>query len=126
MEFPLGKPYDGDRSEPCDLIVRASLGIDHHTELYVPYIEKGSRTTVFAYTGKFSYPIDVRYEVESGSGFLNFFDHDGNYLRNQPLEQGSRGTLLAGENYEYMTFGGRMTVLESDNGVVDDEVYGDV
>ncbi len=125
MEFPAGRHFEGDRNEPCDLIVRASLGVDHHTEPYEPFIEKGSRTTVLEYTGVFSYAVDVRYEVERGSGFLNFFDQDGNYVDHQKLEVGSRDTLKAGEKYEYVATGGLITILEGDKGE-EEVVYGDV
>jgi hypothetical protein len=113
MELPLGKGFESDRSEPLDSIVRASLGIDHDT---VPHIDGGKERTVFAFTGKFKYPIDVLYEVTKGKGLLNYFDKDGKFLRNEPLELGSHGTLLADEYYEYITTDGHMVVLQSYDG----------
>jgi len=121
MELPLGKHFEGDPSEPCNFIVRASLGIDHDSEPIT-----GNRRSIFTDTPILCYEIDVRFEVLRGVGSLDYFDEEGRCIDSVPLDKGVRGVIKAGAKLKYVAINGLITVLESDNGEVEPILDADI
>ena len=117
MEFPLGKPVIRDPEQPCNLIVQASLGIEHDS---VPF--KGSRRSFLHPSKVFDYELDVQFIVLRGTGTLDYFDHDGRYVNSRVLEPGTTCDLQAGEKYRYAPTHGLLTIFESDNGESDEDI----